>query len=271
MSTSSRPALGVLAELRAVIAPPASGLPHQERIPLGIEAIDARLAGGLQAAGLHEVFAEDIGDEAAASGFAAGLSACATRARHRPILWIDTVLSVAEDGGLWPSGLADWGIAPDRLIRATPRNPRDALRMADDALSVKALGAVVVEVRGPAPMLDLTVLRRLHLAAESRSVPCFLLRFGADPVASPALTRWRVASRPSDAPSRRLVGHPRFGADLARHRGGGLGSWCVEWSADAKSFVDPAVAAAAAEPLPQPSISAVFDRPYRPGLATRAG
>jgi protein ImuA len=272
VSISVKPARSVLAELRAVVSAPATpGAVAGPRVALGIEEIDNLMSGGLRGAGLHEVFSAGVGDEAAASGFAAGLAACATRERPRPVLWIDTGLSVAEDGMLWPPGLLDWGIGPDRLIRARPRSPQDAIRMADDALSVRALGAIVLEVRGLTPMLDLTIFRRLHLAAESRSVPCFLLRFGAEPGASPALTRWVVASRPSGADSRRLVGPSRLGLDLKRHRGGGLGSWCVEWSADVQSFVVPSRSGASAKPLPQPAVSAVFDRPDRPSLTAQAG
>ena len=267
-------ARSVLAELSAVNHPVQDqirNLSSDAAVSLGIDDLDRRLAGGLKRAGVHEIFAAGIGDEAAAAGFVAGLCACAGRDRPGPVLWIDTSASIAEDGMLWPPGLADWGIAADRLIRATARGPRDALRMADDALACAALGAVVLELRGPAPMLDLTALRRLHLGAEAHTVPCFLLRFGAEPIASPALTRWSIAARASGGgaglpASRHLLGPPRFNADLARQRGGGLGSWCLEWCPDVRSFVSPATAT-----ISQPAIPPVQHRSYRQGVAAWAG
>ncbi len=268
-------ARSILAELSSVSRPEREHSVNNEAsnlVSLGIDDLDAHLAGGLKRTGVHEVFASAIGDETAATGFVAGLSACAMRDRPGPVLWIDTLFSAQEDGLLWPPGLADWGIAPDRLIRATARHPRDALRMADDALAMSALGVVVLELRGPAPMLDLTALRRLHLGAEARAVPCFLLRFGADPIASPALTRWSIAARPGferrsgqgylEKPNRYLLGHPRFGADLARHRGGSLGSWLLEWCSDVQSFVAPAAVA-----ISEPAIPPVQHRPYRQTFA----
>jgi protein ImuA len=278
-------ARGIMAELSAV-APSAleqstnaraAGHAARNRISLGIDDIDGHLSGGLKRAGVHEVFSANHGDEASASGFAAGLSACAGRDRPGPVLWIDTAVAIADDGLLWPPGLADWGIAPDRLIRATARNARDALRMADDALACSALASVVLELRGPMPALDLTALRRLHLSAEGSGVPCLILRFGAEPIASPALTRWSIAARASgnglggaegrsSAPddwldaglARRLVGHPRFDAALARHRGGGLGNWSLEWCPDVQCFVSPASPA-----LSEPAVPPVQHRPYR--------
>jgi protein ImuA len=258
-------ARSVLAELQATTQSafdPASEQTKNDMVPLGIDDLDGTLAGGLKRTGIHEIFASDVGDETAASGFTAGLSACALRDKPGPVIWIDTGVSANEDGILWPPGLADWGISPNRLIRATARQPRDALRMADDALACSALGAVVLELRGLAPMLDLVALRRLHLQAEARGVPCFLLRFGAEPIASPALTRWSIAARSSGSEargvaSRRLIGHPRFKAALARHRGGALGSWCLEWCSDVQSFVSPAGAT-----LPEPAVSPLQHRSY---------
>ena len=61
-----------LSELRAFLAKPELE-EATSRIPLGHDAADAYLKGGLERGVLHEVFSS-IGHEAAATGFAAGLA-----------------------------------------------------------------------------------------------------------------------------------------------------------------------------------------------------
>ena len=101
----------------------------------------------------------------------------------------------------------------------------------EDALATVGVAAVIGEVED----VDLTAGRRLQLACETRGATAFVLRrspFGnAARVAagSTAMTRWRVASAPSEPPAGEFgLGAPRFLAELERCRGGRTGAWLLE-------------------------------------------
>lgn len=184
------------------------------------------------------------------------------------VAWIETRFSAAEDGLLWPAGLEDLGLDPARTVRVSVGRVVDALAAAEEALACDALAATVLEIRGPAPALDLVALRRLTLAARARGRPCLLLRTGATPQPTPALTRWSIAARPAGATGaaagaafRRQMGLPAVTAALTRQRAGRTGAWTLEWCADVRCF---------REPLPQPALSLPGDRPADP-VRRRAG
>jgi protein ImuA len=182
------------------------------------------------------------------------------RAGAGAVVWIETQFSEAEDGLLWPAGLEDIGLDPRRLVRVKVGRVVEALAAAEEALASPALAAIVLEIRGAAPALDLVALRRLTLAARRHGRPCLLLRTGAQPVPTPALTRWAIAARPAVAPAatgwgRRQMGSPAVHAALTRQRAGRDGAWTLEWCADVACF---------REPVPQPSVSVPGDRPAEP-------
>ena len=202
--------------------------PHDNLAPLGHEAADVVLRGGLPRGNLHEVFAAD------ASGF--GFTACLARraAGTKRMLWIVQDFSALEHGQLSATGLAEIGIDPISVLVMRAANATDALRASIDALSCAALGAVIVEVPGQPRILDLTASRRLVLGAQNKGVTALLLRSEASVEPSAARTRWRVRSAPSrDADD---WGSPRFDAELARNRQGETGRWMMEWCCDDSAF-----------------------------------
>ena len=202
------------------------------RTPLGHGAADLCLKGGLLHGVLHEVFSA-IGHEVAATGFVAGL---ATRvAADKYLLWIRQDFSAHEFGELSPTGLVELGLDPARMLLLSVANASDGLRAANDALSCAALGMVVIEITGSPKILDLTASRRLTLAATQKSVTPFLLRFGAQPDASAAETRWLVRGSASQTPGEDW-GHPVFDVDLIRNRHGKTGHWFMEWNCDGRIF-----------------------------------
>jgi len=227
--------------------------------PLGMEAIDRALGGGLPEARLHELFAASAQDEASAMGFAVMLSLILTRP-PAPVLWLREE-AVQRKAGLHGPGLVDLGIDPARLILGVLPDPKAVLRAAVDALRCSALGVVVLELGGNPPVLDLTATRRLGLAAESSGVTPLLLRLrGAKPMPSAAQTRWQVASAPSAALEADAPGHPALTLGLLRQRGGQSGlDWTVEWNRDAACF-RPAALPGAQLPLsgggPVPAVGA---------------
>ena len=192
----------------------------------GVDAIDGHLpGGGLLAGALHEVAGEgtDIEHGAAASLFLAGLLA-----RQRgPVLW---VLMRAD---LFAPALHGAGLHPDRVVFAEAGAA--VLLVMEEGLRHPGLAGVVGEVG----KLGLTASRRLQLAAEASGVTAFALRRfrqASDPaLAEPnaAVTRWRVAARPSPpplplAPDVPGLARARWQLDLVRCRGGAPATWIVE-------------------------------------------
>ena len=201
--------------------------PQGARVALG-----HGLIAGLPREALHEVYAAEAGDAAAASGFAIGLAErlCA----GRTILWIRQGFSALEHGEIDGCGLLELGIDPSKLILLSVDHAKDALRAAGDAFTCTGLGAVVIEIYGEHKVLDLTATRRLTLAAARDGVSAVLLRLGAEADASAAETRWIVRTAPSA--SEDDFGFARFDATLARNRHGPTGRWIMEWNGDDGSF-----------------------------------
>jgi protein ImuA len=218
-----------LAHLRASLAD--AGLASSQthgRIPLGSPSADTALKGGLQRGALHEIFAAS-GHEAAATGFACAAALRLSGAKH--LLWIRQDFSAAEHGEIAPTGLIEFGANPERVLILAVANASDAVRAAKDALSSRALGAVVIETIGEPKILDLVISRRLTLAASKQGGTALLLRFGAEPDASAAETRWCVRAARSH-PNDEDWGKPIFETDLVRNRHGSTGHWVMEWSCD---------------------------------------
>lgn len=201
------------------------------RCALGHADADAVLLGGLARGALHEIFAGD----ASAPGFAA----CAAQrvSGMKRMLWIIQDFSALEHGALAPTGLAELGIDPSRLLLLRAADAADALRAGVDALSCTGLGAVIMEVPGNPKILDFVASRRLVLAAQQRNVTAFLLRQSAQVEPSAAQTRWQIRSSPSVAADG--WGMPRFDAALVRNRQGETGHWVMEWSCDDGTFRKP--------------------------------
>jgi protein ImuA len=207
--------------------------------PLGHAAADAALGGGLRLAMLHEVYARTHADSAAATGFAAGLTARVNETGARWLLWIRQDFSALEHGELHAAGLAELGLDPARVLMLKVADVADALRATGDALACRGLSAVVIETIGETKLLDLTASRRMTLAASERGVTPILLRLGAEPDASAAETRWIVhagASPPFNEQGGDDWGAPVFAVELARNRHGMCGEWVMEWRGDERTF-----------------------------------
>jgi protein ImuA len=212
----SAPFAEKLAALRAEVrAIESAGRAGGECLPFGIDSLDSRLAGGGLAVGaLHEAAAERPGlpDEAAATLFLASIAA----RRPGPVLW------ALARRDLFAPGLAQAGLAPNRLLYAECGRDEEVLAVMEEGLRHGGLGAVV----GEAFRLPMAAARRLQLAAEESGTMALMLkrrrRPGEDPLAVPsaALTRWRIAAAPSSPLPVAGVGRPRWRLTLARQRGG---------------------------------------------------
>ena len=223
-----------LSELRAFLTKHELEQPIA-RVPLGHDAADVCLKGGLERGVLHEVFSA-IGHETAATGFTAGLAMRVTQNKH--LLWIAQDFAATEFGALSATGFLELGFDPDRLLMLCVANANDGLRAAGDALTCQALGTVVIEISGRPKALDMITSRRLTLAAAQKAVTVFLLRFAAQPSISTAETRWLVRGASSLMLGENW-GQPVFGAQLIRNRHGQTGEWMMEWNGDERIFKAP--------------------------------
>lgn len=208
-----------------------------QRSALGVGSLDRILGGGLPRSCVHEVYAAEPGDAAAAAGFVLGL-ALSMAAGSMP-LWLRGQRAVHLGGVIQGNGWTELGGIPDGGLLGVVPDTTALLRAAVDGLRRAALGAVIVEAWGRMRELDLTASRRLALAAEKSGVPLLLLRIDATPVPSAAQTRWQVAAAPSRALPGNAPGPPTFDISLLRQKAGPSGlSWRLEWDRDQRMFRD---------------------------------
>ncbi len=198
-------------------------------LPLNIEPIDARLPGqGLETA-LHEIAPADYRSGPAAWGFLLALAKSVTGKRSGPIFW---PLARGEyDFGLpYGPGLKAFGFDTGAFLFAHCAFQIDSLWAMEEALRAGGFAAII---GARARKMDLTMSRRLQLAAEETHTPIFLLRSINDGSLSAARTRWRVTPLRAARDRFGLKRHARWHVALERTRGGGAGEWVLEWNHDA--------------------------------------
>lgn len=220
------------------------------RVALGHPQADACLKGGIARGTLHEIFPAAAGDEAAATGFAAALSARA--AARKRVLWLVTDFAALEHGEISALGLLEPGLDPARFILLRASDAVSVLRAATDALTCRALGALIIEIPGIVKTLDLAASRRLVLTANESGVTAFLLRCSAEPEPSAAETRWLVCAAHSNRNDENW-GRPLFDAGLVRNRHGPTGQWLMEWNSDDGLFHAADSGAVVSAPCDRPS------------------
>ena len=177
---------------------------------------------------LHEIGPAGPGAEAAALGFALALAA--SWVGPAGLFWAGEEAAFAEEGAPYPVGLAQYGLALDRLIVIRAKKREEALWAAEQALT--ASGAIVICALGArGKPLDLKASRRLLLFAKRNHARCLLLQPENGP--SAAWTRWRIAPAESNAEPDE-IGQPAFRAELTRNRAGPSGAaFTLDWNAHA--------------------------------------
>lgn len=160
------------------------------------------LSPGRLGANLHEIVPAAAADAFAAANFALGL--CARCARARPkagIILAAEEFVWREIGAPYGPGLVEAGLDPANLVIVRTHHPRETLRVMEDALKSRAVGAVVAESALDARLYSLDVSRRLTLAARAGGAAGFLtpLTFAgaARRMSSTAETRVEVSRRNS--------------------------------------------------------------------------
>jgi len=210
-------------------------------LALGAGAVDHCLDGGLACGGLHEVrspLARDIG---AAAGFALGLAARAMeagRGGRRGVVWVSDPAARIDGGGLFPAGLAQYGLDPSCLTLVEPADLQGAMWAADEAAGCAGLAALIFQIKGNPTRFDITATRRLMLRARGSGVLALALRQSGEEEASAAATRWRVNTELSGADEiyQRGVGAMRLSLTLERNRAGRTGQWLIAWNPKVRVF-----------------------------------
>lgn len=228
--------------------------------PFGVARVDDWIGGGLRGDGLHEFHAAGPDDLASTLSVALLLGAWPVAGSARQgLIWLRRGSRSAPYG----PGLVALGLDPGAITLLSLGDDRAVLRAALDAVRAGASGAVLVELAGRQPLLDLTATRRLVLAAGETGMLVLLVRSDAEPSPSAAYSRWRVASAPSCPLEANAPGLPAFALDLLRHRGGREGLHIIlEWNRDTASFRErPETAAAAPLPGRASAVDAGGERP----------
>ncbi len=209
-----------------------------KRVALDGGRVDSALGGGLLLAGCHEIYGP------AATPLALMLALASARAG--PILWLADPRG--DDGRLYGAGLAELGGDPGRLWLVAAGAALPMLRAAAEAQRCAALACLVIEA-GSASAVDLTVTRRLQLAAAASGVFTLLLRAGP-PRPSAALTRWQARAAPARRLAANAPGPPRLALTLERQRGGPADlNLELEWDRDRRRFIPAAAFAQRAIPI----------------------
>lgn len=204
---------------------------------IGLADIDRHLPEtGLAPAGLHEIAPASHPDMAAAMGFALALAARRADLAPGPVLWLGLAGREREFGRPYGHGLKGLGLSRARFMLARLKKPADLVWAMEEALRAKALALVIAEA--PEQAADLTISRRLSLAAAEGATPGLLLSPKPLQGATAGATRWQVAARPSRPPEYDPLspGAPCWGVELTRCRGGKPGQWNVEWQHAAHHF-----------------------------------
>jgi protein ImuA len=196
----------------------------------------ARFLNQMTAQPLHEIGPAATGYEASALGFSLALAA--SWAGPAGIFWAGEEAAFSEEGAPYPVGLAQYGVALDKLIVIRAKKREEALWAAEQALA--APRAVVICALGAhGKPLDLKASRRLLLFAERSHSRCLLLVPANGP--SAAWTRWSIAPAESNAPDDEL-GPPSFVAELTRNRAGPSGArFTLDWNAYDRAFAQRAL------------------------------
>ena len=253
-------------EARSTVAESRAGA----RLSLG-RALDKSLSGGLALDGLHEIAPAAAADGPAATGFALSLAARCLAERRSAGLIVVEEFTERDMGALYGPGLVAYGLELARLVFVRAPDAPALFQAMEDALRSGAAAFVLGEL-WRLKAYDLTVSRRLLLAARAGATPALLVQasaYGAaDRLSSAAETRFEIAAAqsahaPSAGGGRGLPGRPSFSARVVKARilsGQGPPAELdtaklirLVWRSEDRTFDEPA--------LPLPLAAAAGDRP----------
>jgi protein ImuA len=208
---------------------------RDDLLSLGLPEVHDHLPGdGLAAGVLHELMAAAYGDRPSAFGFACALMAVALRARPGRAMLVMSERALQDHGRPYAHGLHQLGIDLQRLVLIETRNDKDAHWALEETLRSQARPCLVLAA--VAGTLDLTVSRRLNLAAAVHSTPLVVIRPTDATGTTAAATRWRISSAAAGSDRFGAPGKTTWHARLERCRNGRPGEWLVECTDDPHCF-----------------------------------
>jgi protein ImuA len=207
---------------------------------------------------LHEVYTDERRNGGAALGFALGQARSLITPTRPAVLYLQLAAEAQELGLPYGAGLKSFGFDPDTLIIGRIANAIELLWAMEEAISCRAVAAVIADIAGHPRALDFTASRRLSLRAASAGASVILMRYGRDREASAAQLRWKLTpvlsrERMFDA---RAPGNPRWAIDLEKGQLGairaGSGRVLLDWTDNGFAVGDSAGAAERAFPATAP-------------------
>jgi protein ImuA len=154
---------------------------------------------------LCEVLPASHGDAPAATGFALAL-ACRRAGARGAIVWVYDEMSWRQHGAPHAPGLADHGLALSQIVLVRTTNAAQTLWTIEEALRSPAPAVVIGEVWDAARHCDLTMTRRLLLAARAGGALGVLLHGLPAPGALSTAARQRFEVRALPGQTRASAG-----------------------------------------------------------------
>lgn len=194
---------------------------------------------------IHEFISPDTECAAATVGFIAALLS-QIGGQNNPCIWI------SRQRGWFPPALISFGLPADQVIFIHPKEDKDLLWTAEQALKCPGLAAVIADVQE----LDLTASRRLQLAVEKSRVTGFLHRQSPRRISHTAcVARWEVRPLACEADGLPGVGSPRWQVNLLKVRNGHPGSWEISWLSGRFHVTESTAEAKSVEPYEFPKVA----------------
>jgi len=170
---------------------------------------------------IHEFLSYEPADAASTNGFVTALAGKFMK-EGGLCLWIGSQKKI------FPLGLTQYGLEPDRIIFINPSKIKDVLWIIEEALKCEALTAVIGEIKE----FGFTESRRFQLAVEHSGVTGFIHRFRPRAEnATACAARWKITSLPTlsyeNLPG---VGQSCWDVQLLKVKNGIPRSWQVTWS-----------------------------------------
>ena len=195
---------------------------------------------------LHEIFSDEQRNGGAALGFALAQARGLLSAERPALLCMQLVREAQEMGLPYGAGLKSFGLDPDSVVLTRAENIVELLWAIEEAVSCRAVAAVVADIGSHPKALDFTATRRLSLRAQSAGTSVFFTRYGREREASAAKLRWRVSPSVSEpvAFDTRAPGGPRGRVELEKGRLGpaaqraGTVDFLLDWTGNGFVVVD---------------------------------
>ena len=169
---------------------------------------------------LHEVFTGERRNGGAVLGFALAQARGLISPERPAILFVQLKRETQDMGLPYGVGLKSFGIDPEAVVLARVEDIVEFLWAIEEAVSCRAMAAVVADIGNQPKALDFTASRRLSLRAQAAGTSVFLTRYGVGREASAARLRWRVSPSLSGAVpfDARAPGGPRWRVELEKGR-----------------------------------------------------